>query len=55
MGPRREPPHHALGDALTTAKSFIALAALLDTLEPQTVGSLTRGEDRAARGPFRLG
>jgi DNA polymerase III subunit epsilon len=39
-----EPPHHALGDALTTAKAFIALAAHLDRVEPQTVGSLVRGE-----------
>ncbi len=35
-----ETPHHALGDALTTAKLFISLASLLDTLAPQTVGSL---------------
>jgi DNA polymerase III subunit epsilon len=35
-----ETPHHALGDALTTAKAFIALASLLDTVAPQTVGSL---------------
>jgi DNA polymerase III subunit epsilon len=33
-------PHTALGDALTTAKAFIALASLLDTVAPQTVGSL---------------
>lgn len=35
-----ETPHHALGDALTTAKLFISLASLLDTVTPQTVGSL---------------
>jgi DNA polymerase III subunit epsilon len=35
-------PHHADGDALTTAQVFLALAAHLDALEPQTVGSLTR-------------
>jgi DNA polymerase-3 subunit epsilon len=35
-----EPPHHALGDALTTAQAFIALAAHLDRSSPQTVGSL---------------
>jgi DNA polymerase III subunit epsilon len=35
-----EPPHHALGDALTTGKSFVALASHLDALEPQTVGTL---------------
>jgi DNA polymerase III subunit epsilon len=35
-------PHHADGDALTTAQAFIALATHLDAFEPQTVGSLTR-------------
>jgi DNA polymerase-3 subunit epsilon len=35
-------PHHADGDALTTAQLFLALASHLDTLEPQTVGSLER-------------
>jgi DNA polymerase-3 subunit epsilon len=35
-------PHHADGDALTTAQLFIALAARLDAVEPQTVGSLAR-------------
>jgi len=40
LGQPAETPHHALGDALTTAKAFIALAALLDTVAPQTVGSL---------------
>jgi DNA polymerase III subunit epsilon len=39
-----EPPHHALGDALTTATAFIALASHLDRLEPQTVGSLVSAE-----------
>lgn len=54
LGQPAEPPHHALGDALTTAKAFIALASLLDAaLEPQTVASLTRPE-RQAGGPFRL-
>jgi DNA polymerase III subunit epsilon len=33
-------PHHALGDALTTAEVFLALAARLDAITPQTVGSL---------------
>ena len=33
-------PHHALADALSTAQVFIALASRLDTIEPQTVGSL---------------
>ena len=35
-------PHHADGDALTTAQLFIALASRLDAVEPQTVGSLAR-------------
>lgn len=35
-------PHHADGDALTTAQLFIALAAKLESREPQTVGSLAR-------------
>ncbi len=35
-------PHHADGDALTTAQLFIAVAARLDRIEPQTVGSLAR-------------
>jgi DNA polymerase-3 subunit epsilon len=33
-------PHHADGDALTTAQAFIALATHLDGFTPQTVGSL---------------
>jgi DNA polymerase III subunit epsilon len=33
-------PHHALGDALTTAGVFLALATRLDRPEPQTVRSL---------------
>jgi DNA polymerase-3 subunit epsilon len=40
LGLPAETPHHALGDALTTAKAFIALASLLDATEPQTAGSL---------------
>lgn len=40
LGQPAETPHHALGDAFTTAKAFIALASLLDTVAPQTVGSL---------------
>ena len=31
-------PHHALGDALTAAQAFIALATHLDALHPETVG-----------------
>jgi len=33
-------PHHALGDALTTAQVFIALATHLESYAPQTVRSL---------------
>jgi DNA polymerase-3 subunit epsilon len=33
-------PHHADGDALTTAQAFLALATHLERFEPQTVGSL---------------
>jgi len=40
LGQPAETPHHALGDALTTAKAFVALASLLDNAQPQTVGSL---------------
>jgi DNA polymerase III epsilon subunit-like protein len=40
LGQPAETPHHALGDALTTAKAFLALASLLDAVQPQTVGSL---------------
>jgi DNA polymerase III subunit epsilon len=35
-------PHHADGDALTTAQLFLALATRLDAREPQTVGCLAR-------------
>jgi DNA polymerase III epsilon subunit-like protein len=44
LGQPAEDPHHALGDALTTAKAFIALASHLDAAEPQTVASLQRPE-----------
>jgi DNA polymerase III subunit epsilon len=40
-----EPPHHALGDALTTAQAFISLASHLDSRSPQTVGSLIAAPD----------
>jgi DNA polymerase III subunit epsilon len=49
-----EAPHHALGDAVTTAKAFVALASHLDAVEPQTVSSLVRAEDRM-RVARRLG
>jgi DNA polymerase III subunit epsilon len=35
-------PHHAEGDALTTAQAFLALATHLDGFSPQTLGSLVR-------------
>jgi DNA polymerase III subunit epsilon len=51
-----EDPHHALGDALTTAKAFIALATLLDGQSPQTVGSLQLAErDLQSAGTRRFG
>jgi len=40
-------PHHALGDALTTAQVFIALATHLDAYAPQTVRTLSRARERA--------
>jgi DNA polymerase III subunit epsilon len=39
-------PHTALGDALTTAQAFIALATHLDRLRRETVRSLARAGDR---------
>ena len=40
-------PHHALGDALTTAQVFVALATHLDAYAAQTVRSLGRANQRA--------
>ena len=40
-------PHHALGDALTTAQAFIALATHLERYAPQTVHSLSSAKRRA--------
>jgi DNA polymerase III subunit epsilon len=42
-------PHHAHGDALTTAQAFIALATHLEGFEPQTLGSLQRASDEPRR------
>jgi DNA polymerase-3 subunit epsilon len=39
-------PHHAMGDALTTAQVFLAAAAILDAIEFETVGSLANGGRR---------
>ncbi len=55
LGQPTEPPHHALGDALTTAKLFISLASLLEKVAPQTVGSLVTGRDDRKRGARRFG
>lgn len=51
LGQPTEPQHHALGDALTTAQVFIALASHLDALEAQTVESLRA----AGQTPWALG
>jgi DNA polymerase III subunit epsilon len=53
LGQPAETPHHALGDALTTAKAFIALASLLDTVAPQTVGSLVAASQPAPSPALR--
>jgi DNA polymerase III subunit epsilon len=57
LGQPGEVPHHALGDALSTAQVFLALASQLDAVEPQTVASLlaaSAGADRAG-APRRFG
>jgi DNA polymerase III subunit epsilon len=46
-----ETPHHALGDALSTAEAFVAVASHLEATRPQTVGSLLS----ARSAPRRLG
>jgi DNA polymerase III epsilon subunit-like protein len=56
-------PHHADGDALTTAQVFIALATHLDGFRAQTLGSLEaigrpparQGRLRSLLGRFGLG
>ena len=48
-------PHHADGDALTTAQVFLALATHLEAVEPQSVGSMQRLEPRPqVRSPLQL-
>jgi DNA polymerase III subunit epsilon len=42
-------PHHADGDALTTAQAFIALANHLEKFKPQTLGSLQRFSPQRVR------
>lgn len=54
LGQHPEIPHHALGDAMTTAQAFIALASHLDAISPQTVSSLVTAEQQL-RYPRRLG
>lgn len=54
LGQQAESHHHALGDALTAAKAFVALASHLDARRSQTVASLVRAGD-ALRGARRLG
>lgn len=46
LGLPAERPHDALGDALTTAQAFIALATHLDAASRETVGSLARAGGR---------
>jgi DNA polymerase-3 subunit epsilon len=55
LGQRAEPPHHALGDALTTAQAFIALARHLDRASPQTVGSLIAASEGGGASGRRFG
>ena len=58
LGLPADRPHDALGDALTTAQVFIALASHLDARNPESVASLTRAERRlesiAAFNPGRF-
>lgn len=44
-------PHHADGDALTTAQAFIALAIHLENFRPQTLGTLA-GVSRGVNRPW---
>ena len=46
LGLPADRPHDALGDALTTAQLFIALATHLDAVRRETVGSLARARRR---------
>jgi DNA polymerase III subunit epsilon len=57
LGQPAEDPHHALGDALTTAKAFIALASHLAVAGYGTVGALTHAEAAPPRiaGRFASG
>jgi DNA polymerase-3 subunit epsilon len=55
LGQQAEDPHHALGDALTTAKAFIALASHLDRIEPQTIRTLQDVSPPVVSGARRFG
>jgi DNA polymerase III subunit epsilon len=56
LGLPAERPHHALGDALTTAQAFIALATHLDAIHRETVSTITHAGRRiAAIRAFHLG
>lgn len=46
LGLPSQRPHHALGDALTTAQVFLALASHLAEMRTETVGSLARAAVR---------
>lgn len=46
LGLPAESPHHALGDAVTTAQAFIALASHLDRTSSQTIASLVHADQR---------
>jgi DNA polymerase-3 subunit epsilon len=46
-------PHHADGDALTTAQLFLALATHLDGFRPMTIGSLVEISPRAGEPDAR--
>jgi DNA polymerase-3 subunit epsilon len=50
LGIPAEPPHHALGDAVTTAQAFVAVASHLDRASSQTVSSLVHAGMRLGGG-----
>jgi DNA polymerase III subunit epsilon len=54
LGQPAEEPHHALGDALTTGKAFIALASHLERAGYRTVGSLTHADLGSGRPTGRF-
>ncbi|HSD24934.1 MAG TPA: exonuclease domain-containing protein [Solirubrobacterales bacterium] len=47
-------PHHADGDALTTAQAFIALATHLEAFRPQTLRTLAQFSLHRGRKPLSL-